>query len=1057
MANKKALPIRVYEYDTTSFNNNGICTLFPTNAVIRRSLNDFEYALDITHPIDDFGKWKEIVEDRIIKANNQLFRIKYITKTMNNITAYCEHIFFDLQQNFIEDTNIVNKNGMLAINQILSHTVYSHPFSGTSDISITNNSRMVRKNVLTALIGDDDNSFINRWGSEGAELDIDNFNFKINKRIGSDNGYKIEYGKNLTGVSAKFDMTNVVTVVRPVGFDGIELPENDKYIYSPYVDNYAVPIIREYKYEDVKWKGSPNYEAPEDGEDDGAYETLEEAQTELRRLAELEFTDNKIDVPSVTYDINFIELSNTEEYQDYIIVAQIGIGDDVTIRHKLLGIDIPARCISYEYDCLTCNYNEITLGHYNTNFFSDVKKVISNTEEINKTIQQLPDKMNEMLMQAKQYATEYVNGGWGGYIYYTPNGLYILDNQDINLAKNVAVLNMNGLAFGNNGINGTFETGITRDGHIVADFIDTGILNAGIVKSGILESLNGETWINMEDGSFSFANGSLNYNGNNLSLETNTDMNERTIIDAYGVEIQKKGNTLASFRGEKSYIPYLYTDDIQCSKIVTKGYYNNIYYVNGNNGNDMSDGKTPQTAFSTVQKAIDELPDLMAYDVNIYVSGNVPSFSLSNKSGNGLINIILNEGTNVKGDVIISGGSNPIKISTNSSSNSEEIVVLSQGIKQDGTLDGIESFTRIDTYIPVSNTSTIETGVTGYARFIYYDDKKNYIGYHDVQGMYATYKIQDYAYKVANASYIRFSINQPTTIVLVNDKTNKNSYISGQLIVKGTRNFELEGVLFNNNDNTDNASILLERNTMITIERCEFLNNKTYCISNTRGTLMAKDIIGNSVPYVIDINEYSIIHLFNGKVPNYTNGIYSDNSNGTAVINIGDNLIKTDSDTSSSDIPSYSESAKQQVWECYDYYSHEDYLWGFTHKGSLRQGFSHGIGRWKGYINFDYQKIREVINGAKNISAQIYMHRSYLSKEYSGETKMGLYASDGTVIDITTKLKRDEGKWIDIPSEVIQKIIDGTVTHFYVTWNVMDIKCFIYYDTVCKIKINYSK
>ena len=56
-------------------------------------------------------------------------------------------------------------------------------FHGTSDISNFNNSRLVRKNVVTALIGDDNNSFLNRWGGE---LELNNFNFSINERIGSD-------------------------------------------------------------------------------------------------------------------------------------------------------------------------------------------------------------------------------------------------------------------------------------------------------------------------------------------------------------------------------------------------------------------------------------------------------------------------------------------------------------------------------------------------------------------------------------------------------------------------------------------------------------------------------------------------------------------------------------------------------------------------------------------------------------------------------------------------------------------------------------------------------
>lgn len=499
MANRKAKPIRVYEFNQTSFNNNGICTLFPKSAVITRDLNEYKYYLDLTHPIDETGKWKEITQDRIIVANEQPFRIKFVQKTSREIVAYCEQIFFDLNNNFIEDTNIKGKNGNTALNQILSNTNYAHPFSGTSNIQITNNSRLVRKNVLSAIIGDNENSFVNRWGGE---LDIDGFTFKINTRIGRNNGYKVEYSKNMTGINAKFDMRNVVTKIRPVGFDGIKLEE--LFVDSPLINSYAMPIIREYKYEDVKWKGSPNYQKPLNGEDDGAYETLAEAQAELKRRALAEFSENEVDLPTVNYNVNFVELSNTDEYANYQALSSINIGDDVVIRHKILDINIPARCTAYKYNCLTCNFDEITLGHYNKNFFTDVKNAMNDVDSVKNTLQELPNQLNDILQQSKEYVTDFINGGFGGYVYYTPNAIYILDNPDVNVAKNVAVFNMNGLGFSNEGINGTFETAITRDGHIVADFIDTGILTADIIKTGILESKNGKSWLDMSTGEFNF-------------------------------------------------------------------------------------------------------------------------------------------------------------------------------------------------------------------------------------------------------------------------------------------------------------------------------------------------------------------------------------------------------------------------------------------------------------------------------------------------------------------------------------------------------------------------
>ena len=248
--------IRIYEKNETSFTHNGIKTLHPISCTITRNLYDYTYELDMEHPIDDSNVWKEIIEGRIIKANGQYFRIFYTSTSImdNSLTVYAKHIFFDLQNNFIEDTNVVAKNGNIALAQLLNATSFNHNFTSYSDISNVNNLRCVRENVLDALLGESE-SFISRWGGE---FDADNFNIRIVNQVGNDNGYNILYGKNLTGLKSEIDYTEIVTRIRPVGFDGIELPDDNKYVDSPNINNYAMPIIKEYKYENVKWTGSPS-------------------------------------------------------------------------------------------------------------------------------------------------------------------------------------------------------------------------------------------------------------------------------------------------------------------------------------------------------------------------------------------------------------------------------------------------------------------------------------------------------------------------------------------------------------------------------------------------------------------------------------------------------------------------------------------------------------------------------------------------------------------------------------------------------------------------------
>jgi hypothetical protein len=75
-----------------------------------------------------------------------------------------------------------------------------------------------------------------------------------------------------------------------------------------------------------------------------------------------------------------------------------------------------------------------------------------------------------------------------------------MDNENIADAVNVWRWNIGGLGFSSHGYNGPYETAITGDGSIVADFITTGSLVANIIKAGILSSLDGSSYWNIETG-----------------------------------------------------------------------------------------------------------------------------------------------------------------------------------------------------------------------------------------------------------------------------------------------------------------------------------------------------------------------------------------------------------------------------------------------------------------------------------------------------------------------------------------------------------------------------
>lgn len=99
-------------------------------------------------------------------------------------------------------------------------------------------------------------------------------------------------------------------------------------------------------------------------------------------------------------------------------------------------------------------------------------------------------------------------------------------------------------------------------GHIVADFIDTGILTADIIKTGILESKNGKSWLNMSTGEFNFGdkvkyeNGKFEIivessDGGNTSLgnELNNMDNKIDSIQVGGRNLLPRARTFENWQG----------------------------------------------------------------------------------------------------------------------------------------------------------------------------------------------------------------------------------------------------------------------------------------------------------------------------------------------------------------------------------------------------------------------------------------------------------------------------------------------------------------------------
>lgn len=428
--------------------------------------------LDATFITDDDGLYKHIGDEAILKVQmdygDEIYRVAKVSKQEKEISVYARQITIaETLDMWIEDIRPTNAGGLVALTTIKDNSIGKKDIEVFSNITEPNTAYYQRMSMYQA-IHDCDQSFLSRWGGE---VQRRGYNLTINNKIGQDRGVEIRSKKNLTGFEANTDIDNVVTRIRAVGYDGIHA---GRYVDSPLINNYSAIKTREIEYSDVKVRDENN---PDEG-----YPTLAEAQNELIRRAELEFTKNRIDELRAEYRINFIYLEQTEEYKDFVQAERVYLGDTVSVYEDTYDINIHVRVISRKYDVLNQKVIEIELSNNDienrslttSDILSELQSIISNSN--NNTVQDIIQSM--------------INAGIkDSYVIPRQNEIIVADNKDLDLANNVIRINKNGIAFSRTGYYGQYEYGFTIDGIINASLIQTGVLNADLIRAGVLSAI----------------------------------------------------------------------------------------------------------------------------------------------------------------------------------------------------------------------------------------------------------------------------------------------------------------------------------------------------------------------------------------------------------------------------------------------------------------------------------------------------------------------------------------------------------------------------------------
>lgn len=491
------------------------------------------FELEFQYPM--LGRYAaDLVIDRYIKAKpnasaaNQFFHIRKVSKPINGMfTVSCEHISYALS-GYPVPTVSASGNAQVAINAILTAAKNQlgkdTGFSvATTDITLSSSIALTNVSARAAL-GGVSGSVLDVYGGE---YEFDNHTIKLHKARGKDRGVRIAYGRNMTELKCDIDMDSAYTgIYGYVKNDNVDLHSYKAVTNSSGIN--AKTLIRDFSSD---FSGGDS----------------EITQSGLDSAVAAYAAANDINSPTVSMTVSFVDLSQSPEYASFSALESVSLCDTVQIYHKDLNINIKAKVIKTVYDVLRERYTSIDLGSPRANFADVIKQTVNETKDLRDQLVATRSDLTAAYEKAIADATAAITGNSGGYVRLNPSQnpqeILIMDTPDISTAKNIWRFNLSGFGHSSGGYSGPYRTAVTQDGHIVADFVDTGTLTANIIKAGIMQSANGEFSFNLETGHIEASD--INITGGDINL----DGGQLSVLNDDGYKADLSGGVLDLYQG----------------------------------------------------------------------------------------------------------------------------------------------------------------------------------------------------------------------------------------------------------------------------------------------------------------------------------------------------------------------------------------------------------------------------------------------------------------------------------------------------------------------------
>lgn len=404
----------------------------------------------------------------------QPFRIYRITKPLNGIcTIYAQHITYDLSGVPLNPFTAASAPAAMA--GLQSNTAIESPFAFWTNKTTTAGFAVTVPSSTRSVLGGRAGSILDAYGGE---YEWDNFTVKLHAQRGQDNGVVIRYGKNLTDLEQDRNISNVATGIYPywTDMDGNLVTCNPKVIPAPGTYNFTRVIPVDFS-QDFKEKPTPE---------------------QLQERGEGYVNSNNIGVPSVSLSVNFAQLEQTEEYKHLALLEKCDLCDIVAVQFEDLGVDAKAKIVKIKTNVLLEKYISTEIGDVRSNI---ADSILGQQQEISKKpsssqVEWIADQIAATIMGAKGGAVRLLDTNDDG----MPDTLFIADNPVPEKAKKVWRFNFEGWGASSTGYNGPFTMAASIDFGLYADFITAGVINAALIKAGILSSKDGKSFWNLDTG-----------------------------------------------------------------------------------------------------------------------------------------------------------------------------------------------------------------------------------------------------------------------------------------------------------------------------------------------------------------------------------------------------------------------------------------------------------------------------------------------------------------------------------------------------------------------------